>query len=383
MSLSLHLTPYRVPLTSPIRTARTVVSERCGWRLQLTCHQTQLTGWGEVACWPGFGSGLAQTEQELSAWEQGGLQGGELEACALTEPDAPCSLEKLQQACAHVSSLEARHGLELAALDLRARALKRPLAALLTNTSEAPRYAPTHCLIKDLEGAKRAVASGFRALKLKVGAGEHWSEDGLLIAELSAYLDDLKGAVTLRLDANQAWSEVDAVGALVTAHAYGVEWLEEPLQRALTESQGWSAWRALQRRTGVTLAADESLQQAPLGEPLSAPLIQRRLAQALDAGVEVITLKPMFVGGLLQCASLARTALNRGARVCLTHALEGALGRRGVAHLCAALVSEGLRVEGGLTGALPVDVLSPLEVSEGQVLIPDEPGLGALNEGGR
>jgi L-alanine-DL-glutamate epimerase-like enolase superfamily enzyme len=131
----------------------------------------------------------------------------------------------------------------------------------------------------------------------------------------------------------------------------------------------------------VTLAADESLQQAPLGEPLSASLIQRRLGQALDEGVEVITLKPMFVGGLLSCATLARTALQRGARVCLTHALEGALGRRGVAHLCAALASEGLRVEGGLTGALPVDVMSPLEVSEGQVLIPDEPGLGSVNGG--
>jgi len=388
MSLSLHVTPYRVPLSSPIRTARTVISERCGWRLQLRCHQTQLTGWGEVACWPGFGSGLAETEREVSAWEQGGpLSGGPLSgglmACALTEPSAPCTLEELQQACAHVSSLEARHGLELAALDLRARALGRPLATLLTKGSEVPRRAPTHCLIRDLEGAKRAVESGFRSLKLKVGAGAHWSEDGLLIAELSAYLDDLKGAVTLRLDANQAWSEVDAVGALVTAHAYGVEWLEEPLQRSLTESQGWSLWRSLQRRTGVTLAADESLQQAPLGEPLSASLIQRRLGQALDEGVEVITLKPMFVGGLLSCATLARTALQRGARVCLTHALEGALGRRGVAHLCAALASEGLRVEGGLTGALPVDVMSPLEVSEGQVLIPDEPGLGAVNGGER
>lgn len=379
MSLSLEITPYRVPLAPPIRTSRSVVSTRVGWRVKLMCTRTQHCGWGEIACWSGFGSGYELTHMVLSSLSTHACKILDaLERCALSDPQQHCSLQDIKEACLSIESLEVRYGIELAALDLRARTLGIPLVDLLSSVDVLSYAAPTHCLIRTLQDAQRAVGQGYFALKLKVGVGAHWSEDGLLIAELAAYLDSLTNEVKLRLDANQAWSEVDAIGALVTARAYGVEWIEEPLQRALSEAQGWSIWQEIQQKTGAHLAVDESLQQSIIGEVLSVQTIENRLRSALEHGVKVVTLKPMFVGGLLSCADLARMALAHGAKVCLTHALEGAIGRRGVAHLCVALISEGYSIEGGLTGALPVDLMEPLEVQDGFALLPKKPGLGEI-----
>jgi len=390
MSLSLELIPYSTPLAQAIRTSTTVLSTRSGWRLKLSCSERGLSGWGELACWPGFGSGLERTRvgvERLLAEPEEALKPLRPLALSETSPMTEQTREALRFSCAQLGSLELAHGLELAALDLKARALDCPLGALLSQAGELASEAPSHALITDLQSAERALDEGYEALKLKVGARDHWSDDGLLIAELSSRLIDLGSSATLRLDANQAWSEAEAIGALVTAQAYGAEWVEEPLLGALTDTRAgaaaWGPWLELIERSGATLAADESLQRASAQEQLELPLIEARLRGALQAGVKVITLKPMFVGGLLSCARLARVALNEGARVCLTHSMEGALGRRGVAHLSAALIAEGHQIEGGLTGGLPRDIMSPLPVQGGRVQLSDEPGLGLIKEGWR
>ena len=62
---------------------------------------------------------------------------------------------------------------------------------------------------------------------------------------------------------------------------------------------------------------------------------------------------------------------------------EVGVRRRGAAHLAVALRAVGLKVEGGLEGALVDDVCAPLEVREGRVQLTGEPGVGWVDEARR
>lgn len=367
--LTLSSSSYSLPLSRPVTTSRRAVVARGGWRVALR-HSSGLVGVGEAACWPGFGGGeelAARALEELAGGAHPALRA--LEALPLREPLAPLPLADIEAACSWVGSPEARHALELAALDLRARALDLPLAALLAGQPLAPLAlsAPTHALVHDRGDAARALGEGYAALKMKVGVSPHWSQEAMEVARVAALLDQGGARVGLRLDANGAWGPTEARAFCVVAGGLGAEWVEEPLRAPPSGDAGawWREWRAVGAAGAAPLAADES---AP--SPLAAEEAVRL------GGARVVTLKPMFLGGLLPALRAAERAVELGARVCVTHALESSVGRRGAAHLCAALAARGLSPAGGLGGGLDGDPSRPLPVLAGRVALEPSPGLG-------
>jgi L-alanine-DL-glutamate epimerase-like enolase superfamily enzyme len=152
--------------------------------------------------------------------------------------------------------------------------------------------------VASVEDAERAVAAGFRTLKLKLGIGP--------FAEALSLLRALRRAVgwdvALRLDANGALPEAsvrDQLGALAELRP---EFLEEPTTH----------WSAALSDSPVPLALDESL--------------LRGIDSAATRLAKVAVLKPMLLGGPKRCLALAEQLIAAGLDVTVSHTWDGPVG---------------------------------------------------------
>jgi len=135
---------------------------------------------------------------------------------------------------------------------------------------------------------------GLRDFKLKVALGG-WQE------RLAWAYEVLKRPlsrhrVTLRADANGAWSLADAHHALPVLEQYGVSAVEQPLSEVDDEDLPWLA-----EQTSCDLIADESLLTIQDAE---------RLIHA--GGVRVLNIRLAKNGGLMPALRIARLALAAG-----------------------------------------------------------------------
>lgn len=250
----------------------------------------------------------------------------------------------------------ARMALETAALDLLSRHAGLPAARWLGAAPDAavrlaaligPAAEPDL-----LERAKSALGQGYTHLKVKVGATGLEREE---VAAIAALRDALGASVSLRLDANGAWSESQLLEAWSTLRHSGIEFFEEPgeLPAALLGE--------------LPLALDESLQGLNAND----------VTAALDGlHARALVLKPTALGGLTHCWALATAARAAGAGAVLSHCFEGALAFRSVAALALALPS-GLAAGLAPHAALPPDDEVAALVEAGTLHGWSEPGLGA------
>lgn len=165
--------PYRLPFATPVRGQ----THRCGWWLRLTAPDGRI-GWGEAACWPGFGSDPAQVEAALHG-----------------EGTAP----------------EADHAVDVARLDLEGQRRGLPIARLLH--PDAVDQVPTHVLVHDAAQARAAEQAGATALKVKIAP-----DDLERVAAIRAAT-----ALPLRLDANGGFGP-----DLRPLMPFEPEWIEQP-----------------------------------------------------------------------------------------------------------------------------------------------------------
>ncbi|MEM9364437.1 MAG: o-succinylbenzoate synthase [Planctomycetota bacterium] len=162
-----------------------------------------------------------------------------------------------------------------------------------------------------LQGVDECVRSGCRSVKLKVGR-TGLQEDIDLVC---AVRDRLPQSVSLRLDANQAWSFEDAIHFTKQTKVVDLEYIEEPLcdPRRL---------ETLYFETGIRYALDESLMTL----------------ESLDAFPHVAALicKPTLLGGIDRISQLAAT----GKKLVFSAAFESGVGTIRVAQLAASLAPE-------------------------------------------
>jgi L-alanine-DL-glutamate epimerase-like enolase superfamily enzyme len=248
---------------------------------------------------------------------------------------------------------QALAAVDMALWDRAGRRLGRPVCDLLTDRplTEVPVNASIAALDRAgaASAAARAVAAGYRCLKLKVGVGD---DAGRVAAVRAAAGPD----VDLRLDANGAWSLPEAVAAIEGLAPAGLELVEEPVH-------GVAALRELRPRVGVRVAMDESA-----AEP-----------GALASGcADAVCLKISSRGGisgLLAAAALVRTS---GAEVYLASTYDGPLGIAAAVHAAAALGSRSgpLPACGLATLGAFADLEDPLAPCDGRIAVPRRPGLG-------
>ncbi|MHB8877240.1 MAG: mandelate racemase/muconate lactonizing enzyme family protein, partial [Myxococcaceae bacterium] len=255
--LRLEVAPLALRLRAPLRTARQVYLRREGFRLVLA-DEAGRRGAGEAM--PLVELGTEPLAETASALEAGflALKGAPL-------PSTPAQVEALLGGVAALARAPAaRHGLELALLDLASTAAGQSLACFLAG-SFARGEVRVSALLEAQEPAalerqaRAAAAAGFTAVKVKVAAGT-LEED---LERLRAVRAGAGDGVRLRIDANGGWSEDEAAAALGRLAPLGLELCEQPV-----EATDVAGLRRLRRKALCPIAADEALGIAGAREAL-------------------------------------------------------------------------------------------------------------------
>ncbi len=153
-----------------------------------------------------------------------------------------------------------------------------------------------------LAQAQKAVADGYRSLKIKVGRASVEEELKMILA----ILRETPPAVKLRLDANRSWTP-DQAESLSVLPAERIEYVEEPLQNL-------SGLEAFYLRTGLAIALDESLRT---------PEAARYLA---FEGVKALVLKPTVLGGFSPVQKWAHLGREKGKMLILSDTFSSGIG---------------------------------------------------------
>ncbi len=328
---TLHV--VRRPFARPVGNARTSWTARESLILQL--HDTEgRIGQGEAAPLPGY------SLDPLPAVSS-----------ALLGVHARIGSPALEAELSDLPS--ARFALETAILDLEGQRRGLAMSALLGASSGAP--VARSGLVDSLDPAKSAralIARGLQTLKIKVGKG--LPED---VASVTLLRETVGSLISLRLDANGAWSVTQARENLARLAHLGIELVEEPTAGAGLLALGTCA---------IPWAADESLRD-------------RALAAALldDPACTVFVLKPQLLG-LLRARDLAALAIARGKTVIVTHLFDGPIAMAAACELALSLsvapLACGLDLHPGLGDENDVDL--PHLATRGFIVPSPLPGLG-------
>jgi o-succinylbenzoate synthase len=347
-----RLKPYSLPLRDPWPSADGDVKERRGWILALEDDLGRV-GLGDAAPFPGFGlethasagAGLRLVLPRLVGLGRDGYAGAIADLPALA-PVAATPTARAAIDCALHDLIAQGHGISLARY-LGGASTLREVPVNVT----IPRVPPDRAA----EIAVRAVSSGIRTLKVKVG-GANPREDE---ARLQALRDAVGPEIKIRVDANQAWTPDEAIESLRSLGRFDLEYAEQPV------SAGDLEGLARVRRDGsVRIAADESVR-----DTRSAEMVVYRSA------ADILILKPMALGGLREARSVQNVAADAGLMVVVTSLVESAIGRAVALHFAASL-GETAFAHGVATGeALAQDLAATPSPTRGTIAVPDGPGL--------
>ncbi len=349
--ISLHA--FRLPYRQPYKTAAGTAADREGLICQLQT-ETGIIGLGECSYLP---HDLPNIDDVIGAAEVRGRAalGMEVDAVINSSPGGGSA------------DSAARCGIEMAAWDALARAKSLPLARLLN--PEAALQVAVNALLSDssveesFTGAQKAVASGFRTLKLKVGIMPGLAaEQSRVAAVRKAIGTDIK----LRLDANGAWGE-DLAEEMLTAFAsHDIEYVEQPIAPG-----NFEAMRRLRSNTAIKIALDEDV----------TGLETARSALAAGAA-DFLILKPIALGGVGPTIEVARAARAGGVAPVITTSIDSGVGTAAALHLAAALAG------GNAAGLAALDLLSShllttaLSIDDGSMAVPSKFGLGVELDAG-
>lgn len=352
MKLRLELRPYRVALERRFSNSRREWRERAGLLLELT-DEEGVVGQGEAAPLPGFSrEDLSSVERALSAYAS-----ATLESPAFTRE----AIGAFTGSLGHHES--ARFGLETALLDWFARRRAEPVHRLLRELSRTTPGVPSIPLAalldasttdETLEAAARALAHGFRTLKLKLGRPGAFEGELRTLEKVRALVGP---NVKLRLDANRAFPRGVALERLAALAPFRPELVEEPLEPGAP----------LPPHPGVPLALDESLAE------------NRELSRELsgECGVVAAVLKPAMHGGALSALALAARAMELGITPIVSHAFEGPIGFALACELALALGASSFAAGLAPHAALaPWHAPLPAAVDGASLVLHSEPGLG-------
>ncbi|MBC7447509.1 MAG: o-succinylbenzoate synthase [Hymenobacteraceae bacterium] len=316
--MSLRLRVIRRPLrfSFPARTSRGALTEHIAHYLVLDdpTQPQRLAGVGEASPL----AGLSPDEDE-DFFENLQALAARFTRAAVEEFSPEAALRLVPAALPAV-----RFGLETAALDW-ANGGHRQLFDTPFSRGEAA--LPINGLIwmgdagVMREQIARKLEEGYACLKLKIGALDFATECAIL-REIRAVAGPDR--LTLRVDANGAFSATEAPDKLAALAEFELHSIEQPLAPGQP-----AALARLWRESAVPIALDEEL----IG--LTTPAAQ---AELLDhAQPAFIVLKPTLLGGLAATRGWVAAARARGIGWWLTSALESNIGLSAIAQLAADL----------------------------------------------
>ncbi len=192
------------------------------------------------------------------------------------------------------------------------------------------------------------INSGFDCIKLKIGALDFEAECQLLAEIRERYSAK---AVTLRVDANGAFSAHEAIEKLHQLAAFDIHSIEQPIA-----SGQHDALADLCAKTPLPIALDEEL--------IGVLKLDTKRKLLDDINPQYIILKPSLLGGFASTKKWIQLATERNIGWWVTSALESNIGLNAIAQWTASLNTK--MPQGLGTGSLFTNnIESPLVVSEG------------------
>ncbi len=352
---SVRWRPWRIPLREPLATGAGALSEREGLLLRIETADG-LAGLGECAPLPGEDFSVASLAARLAAVAPTlvGRSPGEVWDALSSSP--------VRVAAANVA-------IETALADLLAGACGAPLAYWLAEQAGLPPPAPTPIPANALlvavhpdnlaREAAEAAACGFRTVKVKVGGDTALDGDRLRAVRAALGRD-----AEIRIDANGAWSEEEALAALMKHAVHGIALCEQPVAPGPDAIESLARVRAA---SPIPTAADESCATSD------------DLCSLLDAGaVDAVVIKPLRTG-LGEALTMIGEATTRDVPCILTTTFDTGVGTALALHLAALLPDP--RPACGLA-TLPLlvgDIVRGCPAPEaGALPLPPGPGLGVV-----
>lgn len=336
---------YALPLTAPIDLGGAVITERRGVLVTATVERpdgTRGTGRGDIAPLPGFSTeSLAEAEAAVGGVLDS-LTGASFSPVALAANPMPLGGDVA------ATPPSVQFGIEQAVLFAAAQASGVLPTSFL---AETPRE--TVSLNALLMGTPTEILDAaddvqdFAAVKVKVGRHDVQDE----AACVRALSERWEGAVSIRLDANRAWSVEEATAFADGIRGVEIEYLEEPLREA-TQLQEWA------ETTGVPVALDETTR-----EMTPDALVGQTFASAF-------VVKPTLIG-LSRTVRLARAVAAAGVDLVISSAYESGVGLTGLAVLAASIGDRDVPAGLDTYRRLQSDVVQPrLDIGGPRVHIP-------------
>lgn len=195
---------------------------------------------------------------------------------------------------------------------------------------------------------QQKLAEGFECIKMKIGAIDFEQELQLLFAIREKYPADL---IELRVDANGAFSEEEALAKLALLAQFNIHSIEQPIRQGNSK-----AMKSLCAKTPLPIALDEELIGVfDLSE-------KEKLLQTIQP--QYIILKPSLIGGFKGSLEWISLAEKHGIGWWITSALESNIGLNAIAQWTFTLRND--LPQGLGTGALYTNNFeSPLRVENG------------------
>jgi len=250
-------------------------------------------------------------------------------------------------------------GLDLALWDLTARRAGKPLRALLAGEgvrNVVPAYASGLNPDTAADTVARCRAAGFRAFKVKVAFGTE--TDTRVVSGLAG---DLQAGERLMVDANQGWDLPEARRAVPRLGAYGLGFIEEPIQADRPAAE----WAELAMLSPVPLAGGENV----MGFEGFAALIG-------NGNHGVVQPDMLKWGGVTGAYAVARRAVAAGRSYC-PHWLGSGIGLLAAAQVLAAAGGPGMLEHDVMENPLREALGQPFpRVRDGMFTLPETPGIG-------
>lgn len=198
---------------------------------------------------------------------------------------------------------------------------------------------------------RQKLAAGYSCLKLKIGSLDFATELALL-AEIRAEAGPAQ--LTLRVDANGAFSPAEALDKLAQLARFDLHSIEQPIAAGQ-----WAALAEVCRHSPVPVALDEEL--IGLTDPA------RQLALLAAVRPAYLVLKPTLLGGHAATRHWIALTETHGLGWWITSALESNIGLNAVAQLTGEYDVAGF-AQGLGTGQLyHNNVAAPLRIEAGQL----------------
>jgi L-Ala-D/L-Glu epimerase len=242
----------------------------------------------------------------------------------------------------------AHAALEMALLDWLGKHQDRALHSLLDIEPKRAAYTSFSIGLDTPQVMREKVreATPYRILKVKLGR----ENDEEIIRVVRSASDK-----PIRVDANEGWPDKEtAIRKIEWLERHGVELVEQPLPRQLTDETRW-----LKERTRLPLIADEAVHSS-------------RDIPAIAHAYSGINIKIMKAGGVIEALRMFRLAEKFGLDAMLGCMIETSVAITAAVHLQS--LARWVDLDGNLL--LKRDPYLGATFADGRWLVPNSPGLG-------